>query len=76
MLIETLDFEEPIAVLLQEIEALSMLPRTTGRQQEIVSLCPILVVGHRYAKFRRMGNVGLREAPASEVGPVPEPAGT
>ncbi len=56
VLIETLDFEEPIAVLLKEIEALSMLPQ-------------------RYAKFRRMGNVGLREAPASEVGPAPEPAG-
>ena len=38
MLIETLDFEEPVAVLLKEIEALSMLPRTPERQAEIVSL--------------------------------------
>ena len=35
---ETLDFEEPIAVLLKEVEALTMLPRTPERQQEIESL--------------------------------------
>jgi len=35
---ETLDFEEPIGVLLKEIEALSMLPKTDARQLEIDSL--------------------------------------
>ena len=35
---DTLEFEEPIAVLLKEIEALSMLPQTETRQQEIDSL--------------------------------------
>src|SRR5512132_169035 len=35
---ETLEFEEPIAVLLKEIEALSMLPRAAERQQEIDGL--------------------------------------
>jgi acetyl-CoA carboxylase carboxyl transferase subunit alpha len=35
---ETLDFEEPIAVLLKEIEALSLLPRTDARDREIESL--------------------------------------
>ena len=35
---ETLDFEEPIAVLLKEVDALGMLPRTLQRQQEIESL--------------------------------------
>ena len=35
---ETLDFEEPIAVLLKEIEALSLLPRTDAREREIESL--------------------------------------
>src|SRR3954470_6056751 len=35
---ETLDFEEPIGVLMKEIEALSMLPRTDARQLEIESL--------------------------------------
>lgn len=35
---DTLEFEEPIAVLLKEIEALSMLPHTDKRQQEIDSL--------------------------------------
>ena len=33
---ETLEFEEPIAVLLKEIEAMTMLPRTDARQVEIV----------------------------------------
>lgn len=32
---ETLEFEEPIGVLMKEIEALSMLPRTDARQLEI-----------------------------------------
>src|SRR5690349_15867113 len=35
---ETLDFEEPIGVLLKEIEALSMMPKTDARQSEIDSL--------------------------------------
>ena len=35
---ETLDFEEPIGVLVKEIEALSMLPRTDARQLEVDSL--------------------------------------
>jgi len=38
MAADTLDFEEPIAVLLKEIEALSMLPRTSQRQAEIDGL--------------------------------------
>ena len=38
MPIETLEFEEPIAVLLKEIEALGLLPRTDGRDREIESL--------------------------------------
>ncbi len=35
---DTLEFEEPIALLLKEIEALSMLPRTPDRQRSIESL--------------------------------------
>src|ERR1051325_634249 len=35
---DTLEFEEPIAVLLKEIEALSMLPQTAQRQTEIEGL--------------------------------------
>ena len=35
---ETLDFEEPVAVLLKETEALSMLPSTPEREREIDSL--------------------------------------
>src|SRR5918999_3168004 len=35
---DILEFEEPIAVLLKEIEALSMLPKTEKRQQEIDGL--------------------------------------
>jgi acetyl-CoA carboxylase carboxyl transferase subunit alpha len=35
---ETLEFEEPIAILLKEIEALSLLPATPERQQSIDSL--------------------------------------
>src|ERR1700682_18765 len=35
---ETLEFEEPIAVLLKEIDALSLLPRTDARQREVASL--------------------------------------
>jgi acetyl-CoA carboxylase carboxyl transferase subunit alpha len=38
MAADTLEFEEPIAVLLKEIEALSMLPRTPQRQGEIDGL--------------------------------------
>ena len=35
---ETLDFEKPIVVLLKEIQALSLLPRTAERQREIEQL--------------------------------------
>lgn len=35
---ETLEFEEPVAVLLKEIEALSMLPETPVRRAEIAAL--------------------------------------
>src|SRR5437660_1164445 len=35
---ETLDFEEPIAVLLKEIETLELLPHTDPRDREIASL--------------------------------------
>lgn len=35
---DTLEFEEPVAVLLKEIEALSMLPHTAEREQEIEGL--------------------------------------
>jgi len=35
---ETLEFEEPIAVLLKELEALGQLPRTDARDREIESL--------------------------------------
>src|SRR5918992_1896305 len=35
---DTLEFEEPIALLMKEIEALSMLPSTPERQQSIDSL--------------------------------------
>lgn len=38
MPVDTLEFEEPIAVLLKEVEALSMLPRTPDRQRSIESL--------------------------------------
>src|SRR3954469_22368525 len=35
---ETLDFEEPIAVVLKEIDALAQLPQTDARDREIESL--------------------------------------
>jgi acetyl-CoA carboxylase carboxyl transferase subunit alpha len=35
---ETLEFEEPIAVLLKEIDALTLLPRTDAREREIETL--------------------------------------
>src|SRR5438128_5035907 len=35
---ETLEFEEPIAVLLKEIEALELLPHTGPRDREIAAL--------------------------------------
>jgi acetyl-CoA carboxylase carboxyl transferase subunit alpha len=38
MPLETLEFEEPIAVLLKEIEALTLLPRTDAGDREIESL--------------------------------------
>lgn len=44
---ETLEFEEPIAMLLKEIEALSLMPKTDVRQKEIASL------EHRVESIRR-----------------------
>ncbi len=38
MPLETLEFEEPIAIVLKEIEALTQLPRTDARDREIDSL--------------------------------------
>jgi acetyl-CoA carboxylase carboxyl transferase subunit alpha len=38
MPVETLEFEQPIAVLLKEIEALTLLPRTDAHDREIESL--------------------------------------
>src|SRR5436309_8210867 len=38
MPLETLEFEEPIAVLLKEIDALALLPHTPARDREIESL--------------------------------------
>ena len=38
MALETLEFEEPIAVLLKEIDALMLLPHTDARDREIESL--------------------------------------
>lgn len=38
MAVEMLEFEEPVAVLLKEVEALSLLPRTDQRAAEIDSL--------------------------------------
>src|SRR6266480_833527 len=38
MPIETLEFEEPIAALLKEIEALTLLPTTDARDREIEAL--------------------------------------
>ena len=35
---ELLEFEEPVGVLLKEIEALSMLPKTPERERSIESL--------------------------------------
>ena len=35
---ETLDFEEPVAALLKEIDALSLLPHTEARDRQIESL--------------------------------------
>ncbi len=38
MPLETLDFEEPVAIVLKEIEALTQLPRTDARDREIEAL--------------------------------------
>jgi acetyl-CoA carboxylase carboxyl transferase subunit alpha len=38
MPLETLEFEEPIAVLLKEIDALTLLPRTDAREREVEAL--------------------------------------
>jgi acetyl-CoA carboxylase carboxyl transferase subunit alpha len=38
MALETLEFEEPIAVLLKEIEALEVLPQTDAREREVALL--------------------------------------
>ena len=35
---ETMDFEEPIAILLKEIEALRLMPQTKDRQASIARL--------------------------------------
>ena len=35
---DTLEFEEPIGVLLKEIEALSLMPQTADRQRSIDTL--------------------------------------
>lgn len=35
---DTLDFEEPVAILLKEVEALSMMPSTPQREREIAGL--------------------------------------
>ena len=35
---DLLEFEEPVGILLKEIEALSMLPRTPERERSIESL--------------------------------------
>jgi len=43
MPLETLEFEEPIAVLLKEIEALTALPRTDARDREIEALSRRLI---------------------------------
>ena len=42
MPLETLEFEEPIAVLLKEIEALSALPRTDAGDRELEALRELL----------------------------------
>ncbi len=46
MRLETLDFEEPVAALLKQIEALSLLPKTDANQREIDAL------GQRVAAVR------------------------
>ena len=38
MAVETLDFEEPIAALLREIDALGQLPRTDARERQVETL--------------------------------------
>lgn len=38
MPVDTLEFEEPVAVLLKEVEALSMLPQTPQRREDIARL--------------------------------------
>jgi acetyl-CoA carboxylase carboxyl transferase subunit alpha len=38
MAVDTMDFEEPVAILLKEIEALRLMPQTTERQASIVRL--------------------------------------
>jgi acetyl-CoA carboxylase carboxyl transferase subunit alpha len=38
MALETLDFEEPVAVLLKELEALTALPRTDARERQVEAL--------------------------------------
>ncbi|MCU0255720.1 MAG: hypothetical protein MUF60_03175, partial [Vicinamibacterales bacterium] len=36
--VDTLDFEEPVAVLMKEVEALGMLPPTPQRTEDIARL--------------------------------------
>src|SRR5881397_1222191 len=38
MALETLEFEEPIAVLLKEVDALMLLPHTDARDREVESV--------------------------------------
>ena len=53
MPLETLEFEEPIAVLLKEIEALTLLPRTDARDREIETLGRRLV-SVRASRYRSL----------------------
>ncbi|MGH9348565.1 MAG: acetyl-CoA carboxylase carboxyltransferase subunit alpha [Vicinamibacterales bacterium] len=63
---DTLEFEEPIAVLLKEIEALSMLPPTPERQREIEGLHRRLesIRGDIYARLTPWQRVLVARHPA------------
>ena len=70
---ETLEFEEPIAVLLKEIEALTLLPRTDARDREIDALrrriesvrAELYAIAHAVAA--RAGRAPSRTVPASRT---------
>lgn len=66
MPIETLDFEEPIALLLKELEALSMLPATDQRAQSIASLEQRVaeIRGELYASLTPWQTVQVARHPA------------